>query len=438
MRPHEALGRESLLYRRHGRHLCLASGKDGAAGTRADPLRSIPAALAAAARNARARLYVCEGIFDTQVTIAQPIAIYGGLTCSWAVKPDAKPTISPSRGVAFSIASVTGEVALTDLNIAAISDPATAGGSAIGMFISESKNVTLRQVTITAAYAQPGSKPTTLPNYNEPTASKGSNAMGALGGAETTCTCLDGKTSSRGGAGGSANNGVTATTGTAVPAVGADNGGFSSTNSCPAGPDGANGVATAAGVGATVPGRISKTGWEAFTTATAGGTGNPGQGGGGGGSMAATNFGGAGGGCGGCGGRGGAPGTNGGSSIALLSFDSVVLVIDGAVTSAAGGDAGTGGDGQDGQTGGPQGASACTGGAAGFGAGGSGGGGGAGGHSIAVAFRGLEPRLTRTTTKVGARGKGAAGGAPGHGGGNEGSEGAKGSDGVAQLTLALP
>lgn len=414
------------------------TGKDGASGTKAEPIRTVVEALEAATRTAKPRVYVCGGVFDARITITQAVAIYGGLTCAWAIDKSVKPTLRPPSGVAVEIKRVAGPVLLEDLAIGGLSNPTIESDSAIAMFVGDSKNVVLRRVTLTAGAAQSASKPIVSgSNYMPGGAKKGRDADGANGGPETTCPCFDGKTSSKGGAGATANSAMTATSGIATPPVGSDNGGLSGTASCSAGADGANGVATKAGVGATASWLVNEEGW--LTTAgSAGGTGNPGQGGGGGGSMNTAAVGGAAGGCGGCGGFGGAGGASGGSSIALVSFQSIVSIEDSSLQSGPAGDGAAGGDAEDGETGGLSGVSTCPGSKGGNGAGGAGGGGGAGGHSLAIGYRGVEPRVVGTTMTVGTRGVGGSGGAGGHGLGNAGPDGSAGVDGLAKSSLALP
>lgn len=416
------------------------SGKDGAAGTKSDPLRTIAQGIAAAKASGRPRVYVCEGIYDTPVTITQSIALHGGLSCAWAIKPDALPKVSPAKGIALTVDKVTGAVVLEDFEIVGSSDPNAKGESAIAVFVTESKNVTFRRSTITSRSGQPGAKGITRSNHSAGPAMIGTASNGGDGGAERVCSCLDGKTSSTGGRGATANSAMLTTSGSATPSVGGINEGGTGSSSCAPGNVGENGGSGAKGAGSVSPGALTTTGWSTASLGTAGAGGNPGQGGGGGGAINNSSQGGAGGGCGGCGGGGGDPGGNGGSSFALLSFESTVVLSGATLAAGSAGKGGDGGDGQDGQDGGgPGSAVACAGGTGGIGAGGAGGGGGAGGHSAAIAYKGAAPRLEDgTTTTVGSSAPMGAGGAGGRGGGTSGPVGDPGIAGIAQASFPLP
>lgn len=411
------------------------AGDDFSEGTRAKPVRTIMKALELASASSRPRVYVCEGTFDERVSIARPISINGGLSCSWQVKASARPRLAPMTGVPLTIARANGVVVIEDLEIVGGADPAASGASAVAVFVSESKSVTFRRTTIVAGAGVAGAKGATASNYSGAIAAKGKNALAGAGGPEQTCACADGVSSSKGGRGGTA-VGPSPSPGAATPAVGGINSGGSSYESCIVGSAGADGTAGTKGAGASTPGTVTSAGWGAGPRGASGGNGNPGQGGGGGGCIELVTAGGAGGGCGGCGGRGGEGGLAGGSSFALVSFESAVSVIDCSLTSGAAGKGGEGGDGQDGQVGGESGLGACVGGSGGFGAGGSGGGGGAGGHSIVVYYRGPQPRLEGTTLTPGPHGSAGAGGVGGASGGNAGVNGDQGSDGVAAATVA--
>jgi hypothetical protein len=409
-------------------------GADGAAGTKAAPLRSIAEAVARAATSGKPRVYVCEGSYDQNVTVESAVGIFGGFECTAWEHSGAKPKLAPPKGVSLTIKGVTAEVVVEDLEVVGSADAAVPGDSAIAVFVSESK-VELRTVALKAGGGTAGVKAASRSNYSGSAATSGGTTSGATAGAGPACTCVDG-TSSKGG-NGATGAGVGVEDGSSNPAVGATNAGSSSTVTCGDGTVGANGAASGAGAAATAPGLLSASGWGAATTPGNAPNGSPAQGGGGGGAKTSPNIGGGGGGCGGCGGAGGEPGTHGGSSFPLLSFNSTVIVEGGALVSAAAGSGGDGGDGQAGQAGGALGAGACNGGPGGHGAGGSGGGGGAGGHSAPIAFVGTEPRVSGATLTPGAKGAGGDGGQSGAGPGNAGVVGESGPDGTAQDVLAL-
>ncbi len=408
------------------------TGKDGAAGTKSDPLKSI----AEAVTKGKPRVYVCEGTYDGAVTIAQPIDIFGGLTCAWSPSDMARAKLAPAKGVALRVTKVSGRVNVDDLDIVGVADANTAGDSAIAALVAESTSVMFRRVNLTAGPGTAGSKGAGRSNYSGAMPTKGGDQNGALGGVGPTCTCTDGTTST--GGNGTAGSGAGVSAGSSVPPVGSPNAGSSNLIMCNDGTAGANGVANSAGIAMTSAGILTASGWDATAPAANAPNGNPAQGGGGGGAktQSGTSAGGAGG-CGGCGGAGGTTGKTGGSSFVLLSFNSGVIFEGGSMATSAGGQGGAGGAGQDGQAGGAIGIGACNGGPGGSGAGGSGGSGGAGGHSVPVAFVGTEPKVTGATLTPAAKGGPGSGGTPGAGPGNPGTPGLSGPEGKAQNSLAL-
>jgi hypothetical protein len=406
------------------------TGKDGAAGTKAEPLRSVTEA----ASRGKPRVYICEGTYDAPISISQAVSLYGGFTCAWGISEN-RPRVAPSKGIALRVTGVSGAVTVENVEIAGSADAIVPGDSAIAAFVSGSSNVTFRGVMLIAGPGTAGAGGESRSNYTGATATKGGNANAANGGVGPTCNCDDGTTSSRGG-NGAPGNGV-ASRGSAEPSVGISNGGSSAGTTCTDGSVGTKGAPNGAGTASTSAGTLSAEGWSAASIPTVAPNGNPGQGGGGGGAKTDSNNAGGAGGCGGCGGAGGTQGLNGGSSFALLSFNSTVAIEGGGLVSGVGGRGGKGGEGQAGQTGGPVGSGVCDGGPGGNGAGGSGGGGGAGGHSLPVGFVGPEPRMTGASLTPGPKGIGGDGGAAGKGPGNHGTIGSSGSDGKAERSLPL-
>lgn len=410
------------------------TGNDSSSGSKELPVKTIGKGVQLAASRGLPRVYVCEGTYDSAVEIKSAVGIHGGLSCAWQFT-GAKPKIAPPTGPAVRVTKVSGAVVIADVEAFGSADANVPGDSAIGAFVSESTDVTFRGTTLSTGNAVAGAKGTARSNYST-AAPAGNPANGAAAGSGPPCTCADG-TSSKGG-NGAAGNGADVSAGSSMPAVGSANSGFSNLTTCGDGTVGAGGAANAAGAGPTVSGKLSAAGWSSASTVVNAPNGNPAQGGGGGGAktQSGTNAGG-GGGCGGCGGAGGTSGQNGGSSFALVSFNSGVVINGGALIAGAAGNGGDGGEGQAGQAGGALGTGACNGGPGGSGAGGSGGGGGAGGHSVAVAFVGTEPRVTGATLTSGVKGSGGAGGLPGAGPGNAGATGTGGPEGKAQNSLAL-
>jgi hypothetical protein len=411
------------------------SGNDSARGTKAAPVRNLAKGLELAVQAGLPRLYIAEGTYEVAAEIRSPISVYGGLNAAWSYS-GVKPRLAPRKGVALRITGVSGAVLVEDVAIEGAADVAVKGDSAIALFVSESANVTLRNVAVRAGPATDGAKGASFSNYSEPTAAKGPDALGTLGGKGVKCTCIDGATSS--GGDGAAANGSGISSGSSSPAVGGANQGTSLPVGCSPGAIGANGLGGGTAAAVVSPGALSAAGWSSAQTGARAPNGRPGQGGGGGGASSNTGNGGGAGGCGGCGGASGGAGDNGGSSFALLSFQSTVVVsADSLLASDSAGAGGAGADGQPAQTEGIGGNGSCKGGLGGKGGGGSAGNGGAGGHSSPVAYAGPVPQLGNTTlTPATAPAKGGAPGAVGTGAA-AGSAGLGGPNGQVVRTLAL-
>lgn len=325
------------------------TGSDGAAGTKAAPVKSIGKAVELAASKGLPRVYVCEGTYDANVEVKSAVAIYGGLACGTWTYTGTKPKLAPPKGVALKVTKVSGPVVVEDLEVVGSADASVAGDSAIAVFVSESGDVRFGTSAISAGPGTPGAKGGTRSNYSAP-ANPGGLTNTAAAGMGPSCSCLNGS-SSKGGAG--ANGaGAGIQDGSATPAVGAPNSGASRASSCDPGTAGANGNPGTSPAQLDSPGALLSAGWSSRTDAAASGDGNPAQGGGGGGGRSNLNIGGGGGGCGGCGGAGGAAGIGGGISVALLSYRSAVSISGGSLVSSVAGAGGEGGAGQPGQEGG--------------------------------------------------------------------------------------
>lgn len=410
------------------------TGSDANPGTKAAPLQSIGAAISAA-NDTRKRVYICEGTFAQNLTITKSIALIGGINCAWNAKA-ARARIVPAKGIAVTITKAA-TVSLTELSIASFADAQVKSDSAIGVFVSESQSVLLKSIDVSAGPGVDGTAGTNgddSPNYVGAAAVSGNTTGDGTGAVAPTCgTCVD-TTFSAGGKGAAVSG--SPDPGSAQPDVGTNNSGGTTAGVCSGGTAGARGLAAAVGAtGAQAPGTAAADGWKSSLTSSKGGNGRPGQGGGGGGWEGP--LGGGSGGCGGCGGTGGGAGGNGGSSIAVLAFNSEVVVEDSTLTSSKAGSGGSGGNGQDGQFRGNNGGGACPGGLGGHGAGGSGGGGGAGGHSVAIGYVGAKPTATRSTLRPGDAGALGAGGGSGAGPGNPGLAGNPGAVGSSKDLLPL-
>ncbi|MBL8613018.1 MAG: hypothetical protein JNL38_37100 [Myxococcales bacterium] len=379
------------------------AGSDGAAGTKAAPVKSIGKALSLAGSK---RVYVCDGSYEG-FELKSGTTIAGGFSCTDWKHTGVKPKVQGGDGAKPTVDLVSASGALLlDLEILG---PAKGAPNSIALR-AQSSTATLRRVKLTGGEGADGADGARTDfTYPVQTDLDGNNAMGGTGGGEKSFTCPGGAVTKGGKGGDSGFNG-----GPGMPALAGGAGGIVA-QAC-AGPggggDGAVGTTPAAGAGAASLGAIDQAAWIPQAGA-GGGSGGPGQGGGGG--QGITGGGGGSGGAGGCGGAGGGGGKGGGASVALFSLSSTLTVEASELTS---GKAGNGGKGLAGQTGqqifgfkGNGNGAGCQGGNGGKGGDGAAGGGGAGGLSTPVLFKGGKPTLTQTTANPGALGSGGAGGA---------------------------
>jgi hypothetical protein len=399
------------------------TGRDFAEGTKDAPVATIARALVLSSAHGGADIVVCASTYDENVVIDRPVRIVGNRSCA-----DFGPGAGPARfetvaGITITIANAKG-VTLEDIVASAHADHTQPGSSAVALFVSRASEVTLRHVDLRAGPGSDGPDGAARTNHDGASAGRGGDAASNAGGAGASCTCIDGS-SSKGGSGSGA-LGV-ASSGTSSATTGAANAGRDQASSCTVGQPGAPAGGGAASPGSTTSPILVT---AAAIDATRGGDGANGsvaQGGGGGGRDTNLASGGGGGGCGGCGGGGGRGGASGGSSLALVSFESQIVIEESTLAASAGGNGGRGADGQLGQPGGAGGApsvGACSGGSGGSGGAGAGGGGGAGGHSIGILHVGPMPSTKATTISI------TTAGAAGIGGDGE-ARGADGSPGIA-------
>ena len=390
-------------------------------GTQAHPYKSLQKALDNAGTK---RVYACASApYEEAVTIATPVAVYGGFECTkgWGWKADARSVLNgPAGAVALTLTKQGDGAKVQGFAITAAS-ATVKGGSSIAVAV-ENIAAALINCEVTAGDAMAGEDgvtsmvpPAKGTDATAPDAAKMNACIspGALsGGAGATLTCDDGVT--EGGIGGK--GGITGTmNGDGAPGVdgmpadmvkGKGGAGEDALNDCVDGTKGKPGANGAVGDAGALPGALSLKGIS-DTNMTDGKPGARGTGGGGGGGaksglfcVAATDGNGAsggGGGAGGCRGKGGGGGKAGGSSIAIVSLGAK-LKLNGVTLKT--GKAGAGGMGVGGQGGGLVGAGAfggapsgnvpskagCKGGDGGAGGGGGPGGGGRGGHSVGIAY----------------------------------------------------
>lgn len=430
-------------------------------GSQAMPYATVGKGLDAAKAAAK-EVFVCAGTYGEHVVIDAAhdgVSVYGGFSCAdWSYAKTNVAKIAPhDPGPALRVDTLSKGTTVSDLELDSV-DAQKPGDSSIATFVNASHNVVFRRVTMKSgngAAGAAGADGASMSNYDvnlmpsDPRIA-GKSAPAQMGAAAQTCSGLcanaNGMTST-GGAGANYGSGLPGSNGgPAIPenppgqtpkhdGAGGAAGICWNTGRGGPGDPGATGAEVQGGIAATSSGSLSSTGWTP-TDGQPGHTGGVGQGGGGGGAgcdNGSTAGGGGGGGCGGCGGTGGGGGHGGGSSFALLSVDSPVVLNACTLVAGNGGDGGAGGAGQPGQKGGfggtvPSGSAGAAGGAGGDGAGGGGGGGGSGGLSIAVAYTGAAPMADGGThAMVGSAGHGGPGGA----GSTSDNMGGPGLDGIA-------
>jgi hypothetical protein len=398
-----------------------ASAPAGGDGSLASPFRSIAVALTAAANSGATDIYICAGTYDEKLVIANNeagIDLHGGFDCNgFTYDATAIPFVSPSTpGYALHIDAVTSPILIEDLSFIAISANIP-GESSIAAFVSESTNVTFDRCHSTAGTGMTGDDGVTedfvegaTVGVNWPVLSTlegndgdafdggavkgpimcpaGDSSFGGEGGDQLPTDGRPGGPGERGGSGGQVDSG------------GAGGPGFPGEF----GPDGSNGQGSASA------GTLTSDGFTPY----AGGDGEPGQvgggGGGGAGSSATGGYGGGSGGAGGCGGNFGPGGQGGGASIALLAYNSILIVRDSSLTSTHAGNGGRGDAGQEGQhvegtlplasLGGIGPGAACDGGEGAAGGSGGSGGGGAGGISVGVLWSGTTAPIIDQATNI--------------------------------------
>jgi hypothetical protein len=424
------------------------SGRDGAPGTMADPLRKIVDAITLATFGAK-RVLACGGTYNEKVTIdanADALSLYGGLDCThgWKWAPATPTVLAPTTpGIVLTIRGLSAGVIIEDFGFHALPG-VNPGDSSIAVFTSkftsQAAGVLLRRCDIAAGQGQDGEDQVEL--HQLPKAPDGALATPDAGAPPMPNACSGVANASVGGGGGppgiAGNDGMD---GTPLKASNKGTARGPSGNGC-FGASGANGVGGAPGEGASTWATFNESGWKP-TAGQPGGSGSVGQGGGGGASLGPVG-GGGGGGAGGCGGAGGAGGTGGGSSIGVLAYQSIVTLEQCRLTAS---DAGRGGKGASGQVGQYQGYAGsrggmdgCEGGKGGDGGGGGGGGGGAGGLSAGIVWTGTPPTLDAISGGGAIVGQMGSGGAFGTGGAGVGPgfDGTPGTAGAAAPVVHVP
>jgi hypothetical protein len=430
-------------------------GTDGNAGIQIAPAQTLKQAIKQATEEGTNRVYACAEEFPQEETLQMPagVTIFGGLNCAngwgWIGAEKKSTIVGAADVVAVKMVAGDGTTRLEDVVVQA-ADGVTPGALSIAVLASAASVEIKRSELIAGNGADgsdgaPGAEPANPGDPVPPaqagmSGSPGQNActeLGAgatvLGGAAVQSVC-DGGETSVGGKGGDGTvmqgmNGEPGLTGMfGAPGVGEpESGTWSCGGNEPngSGDIGEDGTPGEPGLGAADLGTLDPDLGIVGANGTPGTAGKPGQGGGGGGGakgllncgggQAGGGASGGSGGSGGCGGKPGQGGMAGGSSIALVSVDASVIVIDTTLRVGTGGRGGKGGDLQPGGSGGQPGLGgngfsgsnpACSGGMGGKGGNGGPGGGGRGGHALALAYKGSRPLDTGLLTFAGTAGEG--------------------------------
>lgn len=410
------------------------SGDDATGdGTKEKPFASITKGVSASGGK---NVYVCLGAtkdtYAEKVTLSKAtdgIHIYGGFACEdWSYSTTRSSAVVSPENIALRIQSVVKGAYIENVRFTAANASGTGfEASSYGAFVTDSKNVVLKRVELTAGAGLKGSdesQPEKAPDGAEAKAAQVGEAA-ACGG--TPADGLPGRwpaqvCGSKGGNGGigSTNSdgasGFSGVPGQNVTPPDVKNLGAGATDGTHGGDgdDGSPGNAGALPPAGPGQGTFAATGFTPAAGAD-GGNGFPGQGGGGGGaskgSPTCRGASGGAGGMGGCGGTGGKGGKGGGASVGLFSWSSDVVLSASTVTSKEGGAGGKGGDGGYGGLGAPGGAGGGAfpgnspsrggnGGNGGGGGNGASGAGGSGGPSVAIVYSGTKPLYDDLTSLV--------------------------------------
>ena len=416
------------------------TGTDTAAGTRAEPLASIGAALELAAESGKV-VIACNATYDERLSVTTGARLYGGFACPdsdtpWAYEDGARAIIAPSAiGPVLEIRNVIDAVTIEDVEFDA-ADATENGESSIAAIVESSPSVALRRVRLVAGNGAKGADGDKGTKGGD--GSKATNAQDGLdalcgeqapgtrdgGGWLTSSGCGSiGGTGGRAIKGGAGDPGSPGSPRENVLEPGLKNGGSDGGGDGQLGSSGLPGIAGKAASSST---SFSPLGYTPPLPGGNGTSGFTGQGGGGGGAsngkdMCIGASGGAGG-MGGCGGKGGTGGGAGGASVALLMWNSGVTLDACELLAGRGGDGGKGGDGglggggSDGAPGGDADTANAIGKGGNGGKGGDGGDGGPGaggngGPSFAIVVHGTAPtKVNGTESKPGSPGARGLGG----------------------------
>jgi hypothetical protein len=433
-------------------------------GTRESPFKTIMRGVVASAGK---NVYVCLGVqndvYSEQITLTgaqDGIHLYGGFDCEdWSYSPTRRALVQSDKPIGLLVDGLQDGAVVENFRVVS-STSVNPGESSYGVFVRNSKNVTLRRLEVTAGDGAKGSDGE--PGMDGPSGSESGDAPeGAAADCSSPPVNQDGgkwaetnSCLSFGGDGGQAHRSTAsggsgspgAPTVNVTPLAGIENGGAGATGAVKGddGSDGMSGEPGTPGGAALASGTFDQKGYVA-AHGNPGTSGFAGQGGGGGGASKGNancvGASGGAGGMGGCGGTGGTGGNGGGASIGLYRWKSEVSLVACTITASSGGAGGGGGVGGlagIGANGGNGGdplvvdtndiKAGGRGGRGGNGGPGGSGSGGSGGPSYALAFSGAKPTYGVVETIL----------TPGEGGeaGVGGQQGEKAPDGADGASLA--
>ena len=329
-----------------------AAGNDANAGTRAQPMATIQAAVDAAhAAGNGGDVYVGEGLYSGSVVLRSRVSIYGGFDpATWVRDVDAhRPVL---QGGAVAVHGPAESLFVEGLEIRA-ADAVDAGASSVALHLHDSRDVVIRRNVIVAGAGAAGS--VGARGANGATGSTGGN--GNTGGGCIPGSFIEpgagGASFNAGGAGGGGRVlGGDAGIGGTGPAGSGGSGASDQGAHGGEGFDGGSGTPGESGSGGAAFGTIGPSGYAPSngTDATDGTNGGGGGGGGGAGGFIIAGLvnacgpSGGGGGGGGQRSRGGTAGGGGGASIGvLLTGTTDAEAIDNNITTSPGGAGGAGG-----------------------------------------------------------------------------------------------
>lgn len=405
-------------------------GNDSNSGTRASPMKTLTAAIAKAKSLGKQRVYACGELFSETLTLSTGVHLFGALDCvgGWAPNLSTRTLIRPATSPAVRAESLASEIRVDGFDFRV--PDATATGASTYVVWATNSRVRFVRSKFQAGAGGVG-------------AAGSSGAVGGSGGGATagpppsycftpsdTGGVPGGSGTSAGGYGGGAscdtastrNGRNAATTGSTCGKGGAA--ATSGSTLCLPGNNGCPGSSGTDGAAGASFGTLATAGYSPTNVGGDGGLGAAGGGGGGGGSgwndttgdpQLHGGFGGGGGG-GGAAGQPATGGRGGGASIVSFSIGSLIFFESCDLRTGTGGRGGSGGSGGAGGGGGSAGVGGgsgyaaflqgCDGGTGGDGGRGGHGGGGGGGPAVILAWRGVKPTLTASTTSLGSAGSG--------------------------------